>query len=147
MQSNSKKSSTPRRRGFTLVEILIVVGIIVILASIGIAIGVAVKRQSAEKQTRTTMETLRGLMSTYLGSHPDPGSANWFQALRAEPDTAKGLASLPGMTKSPPEVDDGYGNGIQYFPPAAGKAGYFWSYGADGVANTTDDVFSTPVSQ
>ena len=139
-------------RGFTLIEIMIVVGIIVILAGIGLAVGMGVKRQSADQVTKTTLKTLDLAMSGFLKEHPDPADANWFTALQATGQLPKSL-KISGNN-----VLDGYQNAIHYIPANAQASaatpknwtpkpmGMFWSYGVDGQPNTDDDVFSEGAS-
>jgi general secretion pathway protein G len=131
------------RRGFTMVEMVVVVGIIMILAGVTVAVGVALKRKGADALTRTTLKSLDGAMGELLKSSPEPNDLNWYRALQSLPDGAKVLkAQGPRNTGS--AVLDGYGSPIHYIPsaPPTKPMGYFWSYGSDGVPSTADDVFS-----
>lgn len=130
MMNHPTKSASPagstRRsmRAFTLIEIMVVVAIIVILAGMGVAVGVAVKRSSADRATKTTLKALDSVMSLYLKDNPEPSAANWLAALNANPATAKMLNSLPRGTPpggsatptGPAPVLDGYGNPIRFLP-------------------------------
>lgn len=159
-------------RGFTMIEIMIVVGIIIILAGIGIAVGLQVKRSSADQSTRATMEALRGAMGLYLKEHAEPsdGRTAWFQALQSYPSTKVLLDNMKlhytspqpnsGVAPVPDGVYDGYGNQIEYRRSKAATAtspaqtnGYFVSGGPDGniglvngVNYGADDIFSDGVS-
>jgi prepilin-type N-terminal cleavage/methylation domain-containing protein len=130
------------RRGFTLIEVLVVVSIIVILAAIGLAVGLQVKRSAADHATKETLDALDGAMILFLKEHPEPTDATWLNALQAS-------NMLPGSIKSSGgPVLDGYGNAIHYEPsnPPAKPTGFFHSYGIDGTANTDDDVYSKGTS-
>jgi prepilin-type N-terminal cleavage/methylation domain-containing protein len=54
-----------QRRGFTLIEVLVVIGIIVILVSIVIAVGAAVRSSSQRSQTMSMLRILDGLYAHY----------------------------------------------------------------------------------
>jgi prepilin-type N-terminal cleavage/methylation domain-containing protein len=132
--------ATRRRRagrGFTLIEIMIVVGIIVILAGIGLAVGLQVKRSSADQQTKATMKALDGAMGAYLKENKEPGS-DWFQALQSYPDSKRVLQSLKlhfSAAAVPDGVLDGYGSMIEYMKsnPPKQPNGFFRSKGSDGT--------------
>lgn len=127
-----------RRRGFTLIEVMIVVGIIVILAGIATVVGVQVKRSAAERSTKATLDTLDQAMGVFLKDHPEPaaGTTAFVKALQAtNPNVIK---NLKGTTT----VLDGYGKPIYYLPSSPGKPGYFQSFGPNGLQGDQDDLFS-----
>jgi prepilin-type N-terminal cleavage/methylation domain-containing protein len=131
-------------RGFTLIEVMVVVGIIVILAGIMVAVGVAVKRTAAERSTKAALTTLDSAMTLFLKDHPEPSTANWLAALQSYPDSAAVLRKLKATSTG---VPDGYGNNIKYIPSVPGvKPGYFQSSGPDGQMGNTDDLFSNGAS-
>jgi prepilin-type N-terminal cleavage/methylation domain-containing protein len=132
-------------RGFTLIEILIVIAVILILASIAVVIGIGVQGASRERTTKATFKILDAAMSAFLKDHPEPTAANWVAALQAYPETASAI-STKVSAGPPPVVLDGWGRPIQYVPStAARKVGYFKSDGRD-PANTADDLFSEGAS-
>jgi prepilin-type N-terminal cleavage/methylation domain-containing protein len=152
------KHATRRRqtgRGFTLIEVMIVVGIIVILAGIGLAVGLGVKRQSSDQVTKTTLKALDMAMGAFLKDHPEPkdlppDDKNWLKGLQLTGQLPKSLKT------SATGVQDGYGNDIHYIPAfskpstikgwTAKPTGFFWSYGPDGAAGGDDDIFSEGAS-
>lgn len=150
MAMSARKRMTGKR-GFTLIEIMVVVAIIVILVGIGIAVGAKVRQSSQEKYTRTTLETLKGTMSVYYSKgNPEPGVNNWMTAFKADPDVATSIKNLKGFNGG--SLVDGYDNAIDYIPStkdATGaiiKGGYFRSPGVDGKVNTKDDVLSDTIA-
>lgn len=72
-----------RRRlpGFTLIEMMVVVAIIVILLGIGLAVGPAVLNKGEEKRTQMILSNASALLEEYLnltgqGAIPDDGPAD-----------------------------------------------------------------------
>lgn len=59
--------SRPRRRpgGFSLLELLVAIGVILVLMGIAVVGFNAFDRGASEKQTRVTMENLRGMLAAY----------------------------------------------------------------------------------
>ena len=64
-----------RRRGFTLIELMIVIAVIVILASMILATLSILKRLSRIAQTKATMGDISVALSTYFDSWPVLGDA------------------------------------------------------------------------
>jgi prepilin-type N-terminal cleavage/methylation domain-containing protein len=65
-----------RRRGFTLIEVLIVVSIIILLAAVLIISFSGAFNKSKEAQTKTTIETLKSNVETYQTAWGIPPPAN-----------------------------------------------------------------------
>jgi type II secretory pathway pseudopilin PulG len=134
-----------RASAFTIIEILVVVGIIVILAAITVSVGSSVKTNAAIRSTHVTLKTLEGVMKDYLAAgNPEPtppatwpyptttppGSyapttpasdpINWVIALRANPEYSKKLDALPhgqDIAATPNVVIlDAFGTPIRYVP-------------------------------
>lgn len=108
-----------RRKGFTLIEMLVVIAVIAIVLTIVVAIGSGVKSGANRRATLAELKTLEGIMSDYLAAgNPEPtppaswpytadktpevwsetnppsDPTNWVLALKSFPETAKKLASL-----------------------------------------------------
>jgi prepilin-type N-terminal cleavage/methylation domain-containing protein len=158
---HSKIDRKTKRRGFTLIEIMVVVAILVILIGITVMVGNGVRTKSQEKYTRTTLEKLKGMMVEYYAAgNPEP-SNRWFEALKANPKIADSMKGMEGFKDG--KILDGYGEPIVYVPstsnPATGaliRGGYFMSPGPDGKpgplppaapnADSADNIFSDPIA-
>lgn len=147
---NQKK----RRHGFTLVEILIVLGIMVfLLAMVGPRL--LGSKQKADVQAAKTQIGLfeQSLQSYVIDMNKYPETEAGLTALIEKPegategesDKAKDKWAGPYLQKTSIPKDP-WGNDYQYeFPPSHGKGKdqpEIWSYGPDGQDNTDDDVVS-----
>ena len=150
-------------RGFTLIEIMVVVAIITVLASIALFMGIQLKRSSGEKQTRAALEVLVGAMNAYIKDNPEPpplgtttDETSWVMALKSFPASANMLKSLK-FSDDGSRVLDGFSNPIIYIrpntplpnQPTGQTTGVFMSAGPDGLAGplgskaSEDNIFST----
>lgn len=162
------------RRAFTLIEMMVVIGIIIILAGLALAVGMQVKRHAQERSTRTTLKALDNIMSDYLGNGPDGGNQEplavptgtsdqppppcatvWVTAFSLNPSFAKSLTTQH-LDLTNGVILDAYGNAIWYIPrdydpasqsikPGAKTPGRFVSLGPDGQYGTSDDLVSDGV--
>lgn len=140
-----------RRRGFTLVEILIVLGIMVfLLAMVGPRL-LGSKQKADIQATKTQIGLFEQCLQSYvvdMNTFPDTESG--LMALIEKPE---GSAEGEGETKKDkwagPYLQktslpkDPWGNDYQYeYPPSHGKGKEpeIWSYGPDGQDNTDDDI-------
>ena len=144
------------RRAFTMVEILIVISVIIILASIGMFVGRRLSDSAKERNTKAAFAALTAAMSHFLKDHPEPNDLNWVAVLRSDPDGARAIGKLKTSGSGATLVVlDGYGNPIHFIPsktlgnlPTA----RFHSYGPNGItgapntAASKDDLYSEDVA-
>jgi general secretion pathway protein G len=132
-----------RRRGFTLVEVLLV---LVILAIIMGLVGVAIIPRLEEAKLRaakTQIDAFRTPLESYRLSVGDFPSD--LGALRVPPADAPGWKG-PYMDRDIPP--DPWGNAYMYqYPGQSSEYPDIWSAGPDRTSGTADDITSWQVSQ
>jgi len=142
---NARKSS---RRGFTLIEVLLVILILSMLAGVGILAFSGVQDKAAIKTTRLLVTTtVPQALDNYkldIGHYPTEDEGG-LEALRKKPnfdDEAKGEGWRVYLTKEP---KDAWGNALTYElvedSGEGGGQGYkLWSNGPNGQSGDDDDI-------
>ncbi|HLC16682.1 MAG TPA: prepilin-type N-terminal cleavage/methylation domain-containing protein [Thermodesulfovibrionia bacterium] len=107
-------------KGFTLVEILIVIAIIGILAAIGVPTYIGMQKRAARSEAFANLESLRLMEEQYLAEkgiyRPNPvGTENY----EAKPGDGKGIEDLfpsfmPGGCRQDKDKDCGKPYGLQF---------------------------------
>lgn len=146
------KHSTHRcRRGFTLVEVLVVMAILVLLAGLVATRVLGTKKRADINATQTQISALKGALERYAFDMNDfPTTEQGLIALIEEPDAAEEGESGAGRWDGPylNSEDlpvDPWKNQYQYeYPPTHGKGKNpeIWSYGPDEQDDTDDDIVS-----
>ena len=136
------------RLGFTLMEVLLVMAILVILGSIVVASFTDILATSKEDAAQTQLQMFELPLNNYqmhVGQFPDTETG--LESLRTPP-TAGNLQQKwrgPYLQKSIPA--DPWGNVYNYTrenDPQTNRMGYrIWSAGADMTAETEDDISVT----
>ncbi|UCD27985.1 MAG: type II secretion system major pseudopilin GspG [Planctomycetota bacterium] len=133
-----------RRRGFTLLEVLLVVGIIALLAAfvvpsfIGTEKSAKIKLAEGMVGTGGTLATQLELYRMAMGTYPDE-----LKGLVEKPDDEDEEAKWGGpYITDPKSLRDPWANELQYkFPGEVREDSYdLWSMGPDGEDGTDDDI-------
>ena len=127
--------------GFTLMEMMLVIGIITLLVGAGIVAIVGMMDVGKTSRVKADLNTLTSALRAYETEN------------MVLPTTEQGLMSLverPASRPQPPNwrmllkkvLLDPWGNPYQYRRPAQKDKGPFdlWSNGPDGTPNTGDDI-------
>ncbi|RMD83323.1 MAG: type II secretion system protein GspG [Candidatus Dadabacteria bacterium] len=132
------RSDRKRRAGFTLVELLVVMVILGLLASIVLPNFLGQARKARVKTARVQIKTLETALDAFaLDNGRYPTTEEGLQALVERPPNAKNWDG-PYLKKSVPL--DPWGNPYHYEGPSEGRSYRLLSYGADGVPGGTDDA-------
>lgn len=122
-----------RRRGFTLMELLLVLAIIGLLMGGGAAVYSGIMDGAKRTKTQSKIGTLSMQIQQYQAQHSGK-----------LPSQSLGLNALKqmGAVKTDEELLDSWGEALIYTYPARRGGDQFdlWSKGADKLENTPDDV-------
>ena len=133
------RSSRRRRSGFTLIEVLLVMVILVILGSLAVGMFSNTQRGANMKAARSQIGLWKTPIETYnleLNSYPPD-----LEALRSPPANLTNPQKWNGpYTESIP--NDPWGNPYQYMVPGRNRPDSYdlWSLGEDGQDGTEDDI-------
>ena len=124
-------SSTTKQRGFSLIELLIVVAIIVIITAVAIPNLRSIRMQTQETSALKSMSTLntacQSYYASYGGSYPhalsDLGPSQSGTPSKTASDLLNSVMAPPGGA---PAMKDGYT--FRYVPGAADEAGNIATY-------------------
>ena len=130
-----------RRRGFTLIEVLLVLAILVILAGLSVVAIANVSGNANNKAAKTAISSLQQLVDMYrldVGTYPSTQVG--LNALVAPPSDLKNPAKWKGPYVTNGALpSDPWGNPYQY--ELLGPRQYkIYSAGEDGEPNTADDI-------
>jgi general secretion pathway protein G len=132
-----------RRRGFTLMEVLLVLVILAILGSLAALSYEAMSRRANKKAAESQIGLFQTPLQMYqmaVGSFPT--TTQGLDALRAAPSDLANPAKWDGPYLDKTVPADPWGKAYQYASPGTHNAdGYdVWSCGPDLVSGTDDDI-------
>jgi general secretion pathway protein G len=137
------------RRGFTLVEMLVVLGIIVLLLALVVPRILGTQKQADISATQAQIKLLRACLQRYAIDMKDfPTTEQGLQSLIESPaDLDENVAARwKGPYTDGGELPkDAWGRDFQYeYPPTQGTGEYpdIWALGPDGEDGTEDDICS-----
>jgi general secretion pathway protein G len=135
-----------RKHGFTLVEIMIVLAILVLLLSMVGPRLLKTQEKADQKITLTQIKSLQQALDMYkVANRSYPSTDEGLKALLEKPaDEARSVNwDGPYLSEESLPVDP-WGNAYRYeFPPTQGKnqdVPNIWSAGPDGQDSTEDDI-------
>jgi general secretion pathway protein G len=129
-----------RRRGFTLMEVLLVLAILVILGSM-VTVGFFKIKQNADKDSaKAQIKLLESGVDMYtLAIGTPPSTQQGLESLLAAPSDIKNPAKWRGPYLNKEQLPmDPWGNPYQY--EQTGEDFRIWSNGPDGNSGSDDDV-------
>jgi len=131
-----------RRKGFTLIEILLAMAILVILGSIVTVSVIRLQRGAQVDGARTQVRTLETAVQAYqLSVGTPPTTQQGLDALRNPPADLRNPNKWTGPYMEKEIPADPWGQPYQYEQVSADQF-RIWSAGPDGASGTDDDVVS-----
>jgi len=147
MSKFTRHSHKSAPRGFTLIEIMVVIAIIVILAGILLAVGSQIQAKAKINYTKTTLKTLDGLMKDYLSAgNPEPTIPSpWPYAATNPPLAEAKTKTLLPIVISPDSDPINWVKALRSSPEFAKKLSNLKT-GVDSLGNVTIvDGFGTQI--
>lgn len=136
----NRKNGKRRRGGFTLIEVLLVLTILVIIASLAVMAYGPAQRSAQMKAAKTQIGAFMGPLERYrmdMGDYPRS-----LEELRAQPADGAGRWQGPYLGSNIPP--DPWGQPYNYQPGSSDGSvlPHITSNGPDRIPNTQDDVAS-----
>jgi len=146
------RRSLTRRPGFTLIEVLLVIGILLVLGTVSVVSYTRIKA-GADKNNTTIMVNSTvdavGYFHNALNRYPteEEGLAGLLTPPEDEKEAQKWRDGGGPWLKDGKIPEDPWGNELKYEPVeddagAIGEPFHIWSWGPDGEDGTDDDIRS-----
>ena len=142
-----RKPMLPRRRiarrGLTLIEVLLVLVILVMIASLTVVAVIPMQRSAYMRAAETQIKAFKTPLQAYridVGTFPN--TSQGLEALRNPPSDLASPNKWRGPYLESPVPLDPWGNPYRYEYPGRYEADGpdIWSYGPDGIDGTEDDI-------
>jgi general secretion pathway protein G len=136
-----------RRRGFTLMEVLLVLAILVILGSLVTVSFIRIQQNANTDAARSQIKLLEDIVGHYmLAIGTPPTTEQGLEALRNAPSDLRNPAKWQGPYLNKDLPKDPWGGDYQYELIDAKLGTYrIWSNGPDGQSGSEDDISSDQV--
>ena len=131
-------------RGFTLMELLVVMGIIIIIAASVLTVIPGIRENTQSKATKAFMERLEIAIEQYYDdnrTYPSTGITTLKTALQSSDSTSKQYIEFDGDELDNNIIIDEWGNPFEYTRPGTQNTTTYdlYSSGADGVSVSGGD--------
>ncbi len=142
-------TSQTGEKGFTLMELMIVIGIIIIIAAAVLTVIPGMHQKTQEKATKAFMERLEVALEQYYDdnrSYPPGDITNVKTALDPSDTTSKQYIEFKDSKINGSDIVDYWGNPFVYATPGTQNTGTYdlYSEGADGTSASSggdaDDI-------
>ena len=136
-----------RRRGLTLIEVLLVLVILVIIASLAVVAYGPIQRSAFIKAADAQIKAFKTPLQAFRLDLGDfPGTSQGLQALRELPSDLTAPEKWNGPYLDSQVPLDPWGNDYRYENPGKHQADWpdIWSDGPDGTDGTEDDIGNWP---
>ena len=143
MRHPTKTRRQPARGGFTLIEVLLVLTILVIIGSIAVVAIVPMQRNAYIRAAEAQVKAFKTPLQAYridIGTYPNSSQA--LEALRNPPSDLTSPTKWRGPYLETPVPADPWGNEYRYEYPGKFQEDWpdIWSFGPDGIDGTDDDI-------
>jgi general secretion pathway protein G len=139
-----KNNHRQKRRGFTLMEVLLVMAILVIMGTLVVTNFAGIFSKSKKSNAKIQLDLVGQQLELYrLDMNNYPPTEQGLVALRTQPTDPIGQSRWAGPYSMKVIPADPWGNPYQYVledDPISGGAGYkIWSNGPSGQSNGTEE--------